>query len=130
MLLDTHRTRTRPSASVRRGKGLVEVQLHHVNPDLSHLYYTHDGIHICTVTIDLPAFAVDDFGYFLDVFFKKTECVGVRYHNAGCVFIHNFCDGFHGKDSLFIRCHGHRTVTAQRCAGRICAVCSIRDNDL
>ena len=107
----------------------MEVKLHYVNPDVTHLYNTHDGIQICTITVDQSAFGVDDFGYLLDVFFKETQSVGVGYHDAGCIFVHDLGNGLDRKDSLFIRCYGHRTIAAQRCAGRICAVCGIRNDD-
>ena len=124
-----YRTGAGPSAAVGCGKGLVEVQVHYVNPDVAHFYHPHDRIHICTVTIYQATFGVDDFGYFPDIFLKKAQGIGIGYHDSGRVFIHDIMDCLHGEDSLFIGFHRYRMVTAEGDTCRVCTMCRIRYND-
>ena len=62
--------------------------MQHVDADVPHVNDAHHRIHVGPVTIYQTVFGMDDIGNFFYVFFKKSQCVRIGYHNAGGLFIH------------------------------------------
>ena len=65
-----NRPHPRAAAAVGDAKGLVQIQMAHVNTDFPGPAQSHQGIHIGTVHIDLTARLVDDRADFANGLFK------------------------------------------------------------
>jgi len=65
----------------------VQIEVHHVNPQVARAGDAHQGVEVGPVTVDQAAGIVDNFSDFFDVFLKKAEGVGIGQHQAGGSFI-------------------------------------------
>ena len=72
----------RAAPAVGDAKGLVQIQMAHVNADFPRSAQSHQSIHIGTVHIDLTARLVDDRTNFADGLFKYPVGRGVRHHQG------------------------------------------------
>ena len=61
-LLHGHRTRARTAAAVRRGEGLVQVQVHHVDAEIAGPRDADQRVHVGAVHVDQRALRVQDLG--------------------------------------------------------------------
>ena len=77
-----NRPHPRAAPAVGNAKGLVQVQVAHVNADFPRPAQSHQGIHIGTVHIDLTARLVDDRANFANGLFKHPVGRGVRHHQG------------------------------------------------
>ena len=71
-----------PPPAVGDAKGLVQIQMAHVNADFPGPTQSHQGIHVGTVHIDLTARLVDDRADFADGLFKHPVGRGVGHHQS------------------------------------------------
>ena len=115
---------------MRCREGLVQVQMHHVEPYLSHLHYSHNGIHIRAITVNQTSFRMDNLCDFSDIFFEKPQRVRVGYHNSSRVFVHDGSYGFCRYDPIFARLYRHRTKPAECGTRGIGAVRGVGDDNL
>ena len=130
VLLDTHRTRSRATSSMRCGKGFVKIEMKHVQPGAAHIHHAQNSVHVCPIPVHKPAFGVDEVHDLFEVFFKKTEGVGIGDHDSCCVLVHRFGHAFNRENSLVVRRHRDGSITAEGCTGGVCAVGCVRHKDL
>ena len=128
-LAHAHRTGTRTAAAMRRAKGLVQVQMHHVKAGIAHTHLAKNGVHVGAVIVEECVNAVQQGNNFLEVQFHQAQCVGAGHHQAchlvavlvdsglDCGRIHHAVLGLDVDDSK--AGHGRR--------GRVGAVGSIRN---
>ncbi len=79
-LRDTHRTRAWSTASVRGGKGLVQVEMHQVKAQVAGADDPEQGVQVGPVSVDQPAAGVDNLDDFFEMLIKKPERVRVGQH--------------------------------------------------
>ena len=60
---------------MRRRERLVQVDMQHVDPEVSRPRHTHHGIQIGAVHIDKSAVGVDDLGNLGDIAFENAQSV-------------------------------------------------------
>jgi hypothetical protein len=82
VLGDADRARAGPAAAVGRAEGLVQVEVHHVDPDVARTHDPEQGVHIGAVAVHQPAAAVDDLDDLLDLLLEQAQRVGVGDHHA------------------------------------------------
>ena len=80
MRLHGHRARTRPTAAVRRRKRLVQIQVHHVDAEVTRPRDTHQRVHVRAIHVDQRALFVQDLGNLLDVLFEHAHRVRIGDH--------------------------------------------------
>ena len=73
---------SRTAAAVGGAEGLVEVQVHHVEAQVSQLGAPQEGVHIGAVAVDDPARFVDEPAHLQDVGIEQSQCAGQRQHDA------------------------------------------------
>ena len=71
------------AASMRSGKGLVEIQVHNVESHVAGTHDTDERVHVCPVVVEKSATAVHKCRDFLDFSLEKPERVRVCHHYAG-----------------------------------------------
>jgi hypothetical protein len=76
-----HRARTRPAAAVRRGEGLVQVDVHGIDAKVAGTHLADDGVEIGAVAIDIAARRMDRVGDRLHVALEQAAGVGIGDHH-------------------------------------------------
>ena len=129
-LLDRDRAGARTAAAVGRGKGLVQIEVHHVDAEIAGPRDADQRIHVGAVHVQHGALLVQDFGHADDVVLEDAERVRVGHHEGGDVAGHQLFQraeidaaGLAGLDVL------HR-VAGDGGGGRIGAVGRIRNQNL
>ena len=110
------------SAAVRRGEGLVDVEVHHVDPHLGDVHVAHQGVHVGAVTVDQSALLVDDLGDLGHVALEDAQGVGIGQHDAGRVLVHDLADGLGGDDPVLVQLDRDGRVAANGRGRRVRAV--------
>ena len=87
-LLHRHRARAGTAAAVRRGKRLMQVQVHHVHAEIAGTDFAHQRVHVGAIHIEQAAFGVHDFGDLVDLLLEHSQRVGIGEHERSDVFVH------------------------------------------
>ncbi len=80
MLFDTNWSHAGAAATVRDGKGFVQVQVAHIAAQISRTGQANHGVHIRTVDVNLTAELMRDFADFVHGFFEHAMCRWVSDH--------------------------------------------------
>ena len=80
--LAAHGAASRPAASVRGGKRLVQVEVHHVKTHVAGAHHAHDRVEVRAVVITKTARLVHDARNFQYIFVKQPNRVRVGEHQA------------------------------------------------
>ena len=64
------------AAAVGSAEGLVQVQVHHVEPQVAQFDASHKRVHIGAVAVDQSACLVHQAAHFHDVGVEKAQCAG------------------------------------------------------
>ena len=78
-----HRTGAGTAAAVRRGEGVVEVEVHDVEAHVAHAHLAHDGVHVGAVVVEQCVHGVDDLHNLLQAGLHEAQSVGAGHHEAG-----------------------------------------------
>src|SRR5689334_9928596 len=62
-----------PSATMWRSEGLVQIVMHHINAEVARSCNTHQCVEVCAVSINEPAFLMDNFANIYDLAFEDAE---------------------------------------------------------
>ena len=114
---------------MRRGKGLVQIQMHDIKAHIPGPCHPHHRIQVRSVVIAQSPRFMDNPGDFQNVFVKQPYGIGIRQHKARRILSHSRGKLFQvyaafrgGRDvHHFVACH-NRT-------GRIGSMGGIRHND-
>ncbi len=101
--LDHHRARARTAAAVRRGKCLVQIQVHHVHAKIAGARDAGQRVHVRAVHVQQRAVFVQDFGGLGDILLEDAERRGIRDHHGGHVLVHDFLQARDVDLAAFIR---------------------------
>src|SRR2546422_9672737 len=71
----TARARARASATVRRGKSLVQVEMNHIDAHVARPRDAHQRVHVGAVHVHETSCVMNDATNLLDVFLKQAEGV-------------------------------------------------------
>ena len=80
-----HSAGTGAASSVRGGKGLVQVEVYHVEAHIARTRDPHHGVEVGAVVVVQAARLVDNAGDFQNVFVKQSQRVGICEHQSGGV---------------------------------------------
>jgi len=83
VLLSSNGAHSRATASVRNGKGLVQVQVAHISPNEAGRGEAHLGVEVGAVHVDLAPVGVDDFAHLDDVVLEDSVGGGVGDEEGG-----------------------------------------------
>ena len=81
-IVDDHWARARAARAVRRGEGLVDVDVQAIEAHLGRFDHAQNGVQVGAVAIHQTADAVDGGGYFAQPCFKEPEGIRVGQHQA------------------------------------------------
>lgn len=126
----SQRGRNPPAAAVRRGKGLMQIQVDAVKAHVARTNDAHDGVQIRAVIIAQTARVVDDLRDFEDVLVENTDRIGVREHQSRRLRPDG---GAERREIDAAVCAGRDIDHVEAChdgRGRIRAVGGVRDDDL
>ena len=82
-LTHADRARARPAAAMRRGKGLVQIHVEHVEAHIARPYAAEDGVEIGAVVVKQTACAVHELGDLLDLPLEHAARGRVGHHQTG-----------------------------------------------
>ena len=68
---------------MRRGEGLVKVDVHDVEAHIAGTASTQHGVQVGAVVVHQAASIVNQLGNLWDARLKETECVGIGHHHGG-----------------------------------------------
>ena len=82
MLLDSNRTHSRTSTSMRDAECLVQIQMTHISSNFTRASVTDLSIHIGSVHVDLASFSMHHFTHLHDILFKHTVSRWIGDHES------------------------------------------------
>ena len=85
MLLARHRAGAGAAAAVRRGEGLVQVEVHDVHAEIAGARLADERVHVGAVHVEERALGVEDVGDLVDLALEDAERVRVGEHQRGDV---------------------------------------------
>ena len=118
-LLAAAGTAARTAAAVRRGKCLVQVQVHHVKAHVARTCDAHDGIQVGAVVIVQPARLVYDAGDLQDLRVEESHRVGVGQHQAGSILPDGRLQGLQVHESVGVGGDADHLEARHGGAGRV-----------
>ena len=89
-----HRAGAGTAAAVRRGEGLVEVQVHHVHAEVAGPRFAHQCVHVGAVHVEQRAFGVENFGDPCDLALEDANGRGIGQHQRSGLRVHLRRQGF------------------------------------
>src|SRR5262249_46852093 len=87
-LLDGHWTGTWAAPAMRRGEGLVQVQVHEVYTEVAGTNLADVRVHVGAVHVEQAALGMHKVGDLVNLVLKHTQRIGIGQHERGDVFIH------------------------------------------
>src|SRR5207253_2125194 len=82
MLFDRDRAAAGAASAMRRGEGLVEVDVHHVKAQVAGAYVADQRVEVRAIAVHLRARTVHHVAYLEDVRLEQAERAGYREHHA------------------------------------------------
>ena len=125
-----HGTAAGTSAAMRRGEGLVQVQVHDVKAHVSGTHHAHQGVHVGPVVVQEAARPVHQGGNLLNLGFKEAQGVGVGHHDASDIRPQQGFQGLHVNAAVLQGFHLHHLEPANRGRCRVGAMGAVRHNHL
>ena len=129
-LLAGHRPRARTASAVRRGEGLVQVQVHHVGAEVAGTHLADQRVHVGAVHVEQRALGVQHVGNLVDLLLEDAQRIGIGEHQRGHVFVHLRLQRRHVHHAGGVRLQVLDRVAAHRRRRRIGAVRRVGDQDL
>ena len=126
---DADGSRARSPAAVRRGEGLVEVQLDHVEPQVAGAGPAGDGVQVRPVVVHQAADGVDHVGQGPDVAVEQAQRVRARQHEGGGLVVHQVLDVGGVQDAPLVARGSHHLIPGDGGAGGVRAVGRIGNDD-
>ena len=130
MLLHRHRTAAGTAPAVRRRKGFVQVDMHHVHAEIARTGNAHQRIHVGAIHIKEGALAVQEFGRLDDARFEHTQRIGIGNHQSGDVFVHGLFERAQIEQTVFVGADVFDHVAGNGSGGGVGAVRRIRYQNL
>ena len=73
---------------MRRGKSLVQVQVHYVYAEVARAHFPHQRVHVRAIHVQQTALGMHQLRNFVDLQLKHAERVGIGEHQRSHIFIH------------------------------------------
>src|SRR5215208_2861218 len=99
----TDRTHAWSAATMRDGKGFVEIEVHQVKAQITRTNDPKQGIEIRSVTIHQAAATVHQLNYLLDVLIEEAKRIRVSQHHANDRVVTGGFQGFEIHIATLIR---------------------------
>ena len=128
--LHGHRAGAGASTAVRRGEGLVQVEMHHVDAEIAGPRDSHQRVHVGAIHVKHGALGVQNLRRLHDVLFEDAERVGVGHHQRRHVSVRRARQRFQVQHACIGGFHVLHHVPGNRRSGRIGAVRGIGNQDL
>ncbi len=123
------RTRAWAAAAMRGGKGLVQVEMHHINAEIAGPDDPQQRVQVGAIAIDQTAGGMNDLDHLQHVLVKQAERVGVGQHQAGQGVVAFGRQRFQIDIAAWVGCQLDHPHAAHGGSGRIGAVGRIGDED-
>ena len=104
---------------MRCGKGLVQIEVQHVNPQITRAGDTHQGIQVCPVAVDQTAAVMDGLANLQYVLFKQSQRIRIGQHQSDDRVIALLLQGFQVNVAALVRRQLDNCVTAHGGRSRI-----------
>ncbi len=130
MALDAHGTTAGTTSAVRRGEGLVQIEVHHIETEIARPRDAHQGVEVRAVHVHLRARRVAGRTDLFHPGLEQTHGVGVGDHERSHVRAQLGLEVFHVDAAIRSGFHGDAFEPRDGSRGRIGAVGGIRDQDL
>ena len=118
------------TASVRRGEGFVQVEVHHVDAEVAGARLAYERVHVGAVHVEQRAFGVQDVGDAVNLALEDADGGGVGEHERGGVLVHHAGEFREVHHALRVRLEVGHLIAADRGGGGVGAVRRVRDQDL
>ena len=124
-----HRAGPGAAAAVGRGEGLVQVQVHHVEPGVAHAHLAQDGVQVGPVVVEQGVHGAQHLHDAGQVALEEPQGVGAGHHHAGHGVVQHALQGGRVHDAV-PGLDGHHLVAGDGRRGRVGAVGRVRHDDL
>ena len=118
------------ATAVRRGEGLVQVQVHDVKAHVSGTHNTQHGVHVGAVVVQKAATAVHQGCNLQNLGLEQAQGVGVGHHDTGYFVVQKRFEGFYVNAAVLQGLHFHYLEAADGSRCRVGAMGAVRNNDL
>ena len=115
---------------MRRGEGLVQVQVHHVGAEVAGTHLADQRVHVGAVHVKQRALGVQHVGDLVDLLLEDAQRVGIGQHQRGDIFVHLRLQRRDVHHAGGIRLQVLDRVAGHRRGRRIGAVRRVGDQDL
>ena len=115
---------------MRSRKGLVQVQVHHVDAEVARTGLAHQSIHVRAVHVEQRALGVQDVGDLVNLVFEHADGRRIGQHQRRRVFVDHPLQLGDIDHALRIRLEVHHLVAAACRRRGIGAVGRVGDHDL
>ena len=126
---DRHGAGARPAASVRRGEGLVQIDVEDIRSEVSRPCNPHQGVEVGSIHVDQPSPFVHDPGNAHDVLLEDSQRVGVGQHQGRDLVVHGTVQPVEIDASTVVRFQGLNLVAGNDRAGGVGSVGGVRDQN-
>ena len=113
-----------------RGKGFVQVEVHHVHAEVAGAGLAHQGVHVGAVHVEQRALGVEDLGDLVDLALEDANRRGVGEHQRGGLFVHLAREGFEVDAAFGVGLEVLDLIAADGRGGGIGAVGGVGDENL
>ena len=116
---------------MRRRKGLVQVQVHHVHAEVAGARLAHQRIHVGAIHVKQRALGVQNVCDLVNLAFKNSNRGGIGQHQRGGIFVHLLLpSSARSMHAVGVRFEILHLVTADRRGRRIGAVRRVGNQNL
>ena len=115
---------------MRGGKGLVQIDVYHVEAHITWPRHSHDGVEVRAVVIEQAACAMHDLCHGENVLFKQAQRVRVGEHQPGDFAVHFCAQVVEIHQAVFVAGDLHHVVAHHMRGGGIGAMRAVRHQHL
>ncbi len=130
MLKHADRARSGASTPMRRGEGLMQVVMQHVEAQVAWPHHSQQRVHVRSVAVYQPATTMHHLDHRLDLLFEQAEGIGIGEHEAGDGIVALGAQRLDIDVAAGIGGDLHDPQAAHRCGGRVRSVGRVGDQNL
>ncbi len=121
-----HRTGARATAAVRRGKSLVQVDMHYIEAHVARTRYAEHRVEVGAIVVKKCPGIMHHTGNFRYLTFENAQSVGVCHHHRGNCVVEQWSESLHVDSAVRQTADGHHLKSGHGSRRGICAMSRIR----
>ena len=130
VLCHTYGTRAGTSAAMRRGEGLVQVDMHDVESHIAGTHLAEQRVEVGSVIVEETSGIVHKLGDLENLNLEHTERVGIGHHDSSHGIVEERLEILHVDRAVGLRLHLHHFEACHHRGRGVSAVCRVGNNDL